>query len=108
MAFGDSLMRMTPRRAKGKWPLLHNSGQGAKPGNENVGRRIMEDWRISGVDYGDFRSGNEYDVLDDRKSFAFESGESGARGDNLYADSLLALDPDTGKIEVVFPIYAAR
>ena len=29
------------------------------------------------------------------------------KGDNLYSDSLLALDADTGKKEMAFPVHAA-
>ena len=30
------------------------------------------------------------------------------KGDNLYSDSLVALDADTGKLEVALPVHAAR
>jgi len=53
------------------------------------------------VDYRFLRRGDEHDVLDTGNPSPSNRGE-GRAGDNLYSNSLLALDVDTGKLKWYF------
>jgi len=50
---------------------------------------------------------SQFDLLGNWKSGAGLNPEQ-RPGDNLYSDSAVALDPDTGKLQMVFPIHAGR
>src|SRR5215475_11656866 len=67
----------------------------------DLGGRLMEDWRRARVDDWRLRSGNQPTVLADGQSFSIQP-RRGRAGDNLYSNSLLALDADTGKLNWYF------
>ena len=76
-------------------PIPQKAGD---PGQRNVGRRFVQARRRSGVGERQLRSGTERDLLG--------TGQPGRRwagdvreGDNLYTDSIVAIDVDTGKIK---------
>ena len=85
---------------KRKWRFYTVPGPG-EPGHESLGGRFLESRRRSRVEHGHLRSGDQSDFLADGKSRALES-RRGRAGDNLYSNSLLALNADTGKMNWYF------
>ncbi len=82
---------------QGSLALLHDSRQG-RAWQRNLGRRLVEDRRRVGVGDGILRSRAEPDLLGRRQSRSRLERRQPA-GDNLYTDSVVALDPDTGKLK---------
>src|SRR5690242_5207353 len=66
--------------------------------------RLLENGRRGSVEHRIVRSGTQLDLLGNREPLSTwmgreEGGGSARVGDNLYSDSVVALDADTGKLK---------
>ena len=85
------------RTGKEAWKFYTIPAPG-EPGSETWQRRRLGAWRRVRVGHGLVRSGAEPDVLGHRQPGP-DWNSAQRPGDNLYSDSVVALDADTGKLK---------
>ena len=78
--------------------LLHRP-RTRRAGPRNLGRRFVEDRRRAGVDHRRLRSARTNQLFWPTGNPSPSNRGEGRAGDNLYSNTLLALDADTGKLK---------
>ena len=97
------------RRRHGRAPLarLHQPGA-RRAGQRDVGWRFLAHGRRLHVDDRVLRSRPQPHLLGGGQTPGPTGTARPARGDNLYSDSVIAIDADTGRNRVALPVHAPR
>ncbi len=100
--------RRSTRRPARKSGASTRSPAPGEPGNETWAGDSWKDRRRGGLERGRVRPARRTSCSSAPAIRRPTGTAAAALGDNLYSDSVVALDADTGKLEVALPVHAAR